>query len=171
MKSTMFIRILIILLLVFVNIGCDQISKSVARENIEYHEHIEVIGNHLILTKVENTGAFLGLGSSLHPVLKYFLLLILPSLVLIILLGILIAKPQFDRPVIVALTFIIGGGIGNMIDRFAYGSVTDFLHIDFEIFRTGIFNMADVSVMAGTIIIVLYSILMNRKKSKVEQAH
>ena len=50
--------------------------------------------------------------------------------------------------------FIIGGGIGNIYDRFVYGSVTDFFHIDFVIFQTGIFNMADVSVMVGMFILL-----------------
>lgn len=47
-----------ILLLVLANAGCDQLSKDVARKNIAYHETINVIGNHFILTKVENSGAF-----------------------------------------------------------------------------------------------------------------
>ena len=49
----------------------------------------------------------------------------------------------------VALGFAIGGGIGNIYDRVVHGSVTDFLHIDLVIFQTGIFNMADVSLMVG----------------------
>ena len=53
-----------------------------------------------------------------------------------------------------ATGFIIGGGIGNIYDRFVYGSVTDFFHIDFVIFQTGIFNMADVSVMVGMFILL-----------------
>jgi len=51
----------------------------------------------------------------------------------------------------------VGGGIGNMFDRYLYGSVTDFLHIDLGWLRTGVFNMADVSVMVGTALILLHS--------------
>ena len=51
---------------------------------------------------------------------------------------------------LVGFCCIIGGGIANVYDRIVYGSVTDFLHLDFGGFlRTGIFNLADVSVMVG----------------------
>ena len=50
--------------------------------------------------------------------------------------------------------FIVGGGVGNIYDKLIYGSVTDFLHIDFVIFETAIFNMADVSIMTGVLILV-----------------
>lgn len=52
------------------------------------------------------------------------------------------------------ISFVIGGGIGNLYDRVLYGSVTDFMHLKFGIFQTGIFNMADVSIMLGMLIIV-----------------
>ena len=58
----------------------------------------------------------------------------------------------------IGMCFLIGGGIGNIIDRLLYGSVTDFLHIDFGLFRTGIFNLADVSIMVGIGILIINSI-------------
>ena len=58
----------------------------------------------------------------------------------------------------IGMCFLIGGGIGNIIDRLLYGSVTDFLHIDFGLFRTGIFNLADVSIMIGIGILIINSI-------------
>jgi signal peptidase II len=60
------------------------------------------------------------------------------------------------------MCFLIGGGIGNIYDRIKFGSVTDFLHIDFILFRTGIFNLADVSIMIGIGILLLHSFLGNR---------
>jgi signal peptidase II len=54
----------------------------------------------------------------------------------------------------VGAAFVIGGGIGNLYDRIMFGSVTDFLHIDFVIFQTGIFNFADVSIMIGMAMII-----------------
>jgi signal peptidase II len=64
---------------------------------------------------------------------------------------------------IIGISFIIGGGIGNIFDRIVHGSVTDFLHIDMGIFKTGIFNLADVSIMFGTACILVYN-LTKRKK-------
>lgn len=149
-------RILLILALVAINISCDQVSKSVVRKNIEYSETIEVIGSNLILTKTENRGAMLGLGSSLPPVWRKIFLLGVPALFMLIILGITFFKTNLSYLAVVGLTFIVGGGIGNLIDRIAYGSVTDFLHIDLNLVRTGIFNMADVSVMVGTGLMLIF---------------
>lgn len=156
-------RVALILIIVLLNIGCDQVTKKMARDQIEYHETIEVIGENLILTKVENSGAFLGMGSSLSPILRKILLLILPTIVMVALLVYLIKNQTLSNISLYALSFIVGGGIGNIYDRIVYGSVTDMIHMDFEIFRTGIFNMADVSVMIGTGLILLEQFLPKKK--------
>ena len=67
------------------------------------------------------------------------------------------------------LAFIIGGGIGNIFDRIVYGSVTDFFHMDFVIFRTGIFNMADVSVMVGTSLLLVSTFGKKKKDTAQEE--
>jgi signal peptidase II len=68
----------------------------------------------------------------------------------------IIVNTDLDRFMIVGLCCIIGGGIGNLYDRILYSSVTDFMHIDLGgIFKTGIFNMADVSVMLGTGLLII----------------
>ena len=162
MKFTTLYRTLIILSLVFINIGCDQVSKSIVRKNIHDNQYIELIRHHFIITKVENTGAFLSLGSTLPPALKNILLLGLPLFVLTLMFALLFIKTKLDKIVVLGLTFIIGGGIGNMIDRMMYGSVTDFLHIDLDFVRTGIFNLADVSVMMGMPCILAYSVMRKR---------
>ncbi|KYG74886.1 signal peptidase II [Roseivirga ehrenbergii] len=163
-------RIIAILAIIIVNIGCDQITKDMAREQIEYNERIEVIGDNLILTKVENSGAFLGMGSDLSPILKNILLLGLPAIVMIGLLVFLLIKKDLTKLAIVGLSFIVGGGIGNLYDRILYGSVTDMVHMDFGIFRTGIFNAADVSVMIGTGLILLEQFLTRKDHEKVKEA-
>jgi len=65
---------------------------------------------------------------------------------------------EIDKISLIGFCFIIGGGIGNIYDRILYGSVTDFLFIDLGgIFKTGIFNIADLSVTTGMIMILLMS--------------
>lgn len=63
---------------------------------------------------------------------------------------------------VVGLAFAIGGGIGNIYDRILFGSVTDFMHLKASFLQTGIFNMADVSVMVGAGLVLL-DLLINRK--------
>ena len=64
---------------------------------------------------------------------------------------------------ILGICFVVGGGFGNIYDRLVYGSVTDFLQMNFVIVQTGIFNMADVSIMAGMFMILLEAYLKQTK--------
>jgi signal peptidase II len=80
---------------------------------------------------------------------KLILLVIIPSLLLAWATIFVLTKQNFSTRALVGIAFIIGGGLGNLYDRVVHGSVTDFLHIDFGVFQTGIFNMADVSIMVG----------------------
>lgn len=164
-KTRSILRLIAILTLVGINVGCDQISKTVARDQLSYYERVPVIEDIFIMTKVENTGAFLGAGSQLSPFWKDTLLIGLPALLLVFMLVFIFLNRQITRSSMIALTMIAGGGIGNMIDRVAYGSVTDFLHLDFGIFRTGIFNLADVSVSVGVVFLVAAS-FMSRKPTE-----
>ena len=147
-----------ILILVLLNIGCDQISKKMVRNNIEPHEYVQLIKDNFILTNVENKGAMLGFGESLPPMLKIIFLQALPVIVLIILLVNILRKNHLNKWLVIAFSFVIGGGIGNLIDRIAHGKVTDFFLIKLGFFKTGIFNMADVSVTLGVIFIFILSI-------------
>lgn len=150
----MFKRIAIVLL-VLLNIGCDQISKNVVRNHVDPREYIQVLGDKLVLTNVENTGAMLGFGSNLSPILKIIFLQALPVIVLIVLLFRVLRDSSMNKWLVFAFACVIGGGIGNLIDRIAHGKVTDFFYIDLGgYFKTGIFNMADVSVTLGVLLIL-----------------
>jgi signal peptidase II len=152
-------RTALILLTVTVNIGCDQATKTIVRQRIGYGDTLLLLDRHLTLTRVENTGAFLSLGTSLPPILKTLLLIGLPMAMLLAgLLYLLIARNVAKLPLLGGC-FVVGGGIGNLFDRVRYGSVTDFLHLQAGVFQTGIFNAADVSIMVGTGILLVYSLL------------
>ncbi|MDH7445949.1 signal peptidase II [Aquimarina sp. 2201CG14-23] len=168
-KITGKIRILLILSLVMLNIGCDQISKTVVRQTIASNQRIEVFENNFILTKVENRGAAYSLGSDLGPALKVILLQVLPIIVLVFLLRLILIKTTYSKETIIGFCCIIGGGIGNLFDRIAYGSVTDFMIMDLGIIKTEIFNMADVSIMVGSFIILITTIF-NKKGSFFKEA-
>lgn len=160
-------RTVSIVLLIVANIAIDQISKIIVRAKIAQNEIIELIGDTFIMTKVENSGAFLGMGSELSPALKWILLLILPVIVLGGVTYYIITNRALDRMSLIAFCCIVGGGIANVFDRFVYGSVTDFFHIDLGgVFRTGIFNVADMSVTFGMILLVIAS-FQQKKKEKL----
>lgn len=147
--------------LIMINIGCDQISKNIVRDKMSYDQEIDLLNKHLIITRVENTGAFLSLWNSLSGTLRLITLLLLPLAAIIFGLIYLFRKSNLPLPVLIGLCCVTGGGIGNLYDRFMHGSVTDFLYMNLVIFHTGVFNLADVSITTG-IIIILINIYFNK---------
>ena len=147
-----------ITILIAISLLLDQLSKFLIRQNVDQYSEIKLIGDYFILTNVENSGAFLGMGSDFSPFVKTVFLLILPIIVLICIMIYVYRDKQIDKISLIGFCFIIGGGIANIYDRIIYGSVTDFLFIDLGgIFKTGIFNIADLSVTTGMILILLMS--------------
>lgn len=158
------------LTVVMCNVGCDQITKSIVRQRIDYNESFNVVSNRITLTKVENAGAFLSLGESFPSLVKVIFLSIIPVVILLGGLYLLLTKTGLSKMFVAGLSFIIGGGIGNVYDRILYGSVTDFLHIDFVLFQTGVFNMADVSITIGAILMFIELQINKRHLFKNEPA-
>ncbi|HTQ27576.1 MAG TPA: signal peptidase II [Puia sp.] len=158
MISPRILKILTILLLVTANIGCDQVSKSIIRQTVGFNDNIQLLNHHITVSNVENPGAFLSMGDGLPASVRGIALAFLPLLGLIIVLIYLLTRRRISSGVLTGLCFIVGGGIGNIFDRIAHGSVTDFLHIQFGIFQTGIFNMADVSITVGAGILLVHNL-------------
>lgn len=166
MKFRRWIGTLFGIILISVNISCDQFTKAIVRKQIPPSERITLISDHLTLTNIENSGAFLSMGQAWWQPVKSILFIVLPIIVL--LMGVYyMMRLGGRRPwLTVALGFAIGGGIGNMIDRLLYGSVTDFVHIRIGPLQTGIFNMADVSIMIG-VGVMLFFALRGRKQDLI----
>ena len=151
-------RYSLITLIVVLSIAFDQVSKIWVRNNFESYTEKSIVGDVFTLIKVENTGAFLGMGSELSEIPRILLLIVLPIIVLISITLYTYLEKTLDQTSIIGFSLIIGGGIANIFDRIVYGSVTDFLYINLGgIFKTGIFNIADVSVTTGMILILISS--------------
>lgn len=148
-------RNVLILLILMANIGCDQVSKEIARARLDYHQPVEVLGAYFTLIKVENTGAFLSWGDTFSGPLRWIFMIILPIVILGAGSWVLFRQHQLDTLLTAGLCLVISGGLGNIVDRLLYGSVTDFMLLDFGLFRTGIFNLADVSIMIGMGLIII----------------
>lgn len=144
-----------LLIVILINAGCDQVSKALVRENIPDYDRQHFFQGHLVLTKVENSGAFLSMGDQLPEAARYVFLLGLPLLLLVGSMWWLLKPSGLSRIGLFSLSCIIGGGLGNMVDRLLYGSVTDFLFVQFGVLKTGIFNFADVSITTGVICLFL----------------
>ncbi|MGZ3946154.1 MAG: signal peptidase II [Mucilaginibacter sp.] len=157
MKLKGALRIVLILLMLGINIGCDQVSKTIVRHNMNDYDQISFLDNHFNLIKVENTGAFLSVGNSLAGPARLILLNLLPLLAVAAGLVFLLTR-DLSRTTLFSVILIVGGGFGNIYDRIIHGSVTDFMHIRVGMFQTGIFNLADVSIMTGMFILLLHAI-------------
>jgi signal peptidase II len=150
-------RALIIILILTAVVGLDQISKTIVRKKIADYQEISVIGKKLVLQKVENTGAFLSLGDSVSAPVRIIFLNIIPLLLVLAALVYVFVKPN-NTTTLLAIVFMVGGGLGNLYDRIAHGSVTDFIYINLGGFmHTGVFNVADMFITAGISIILIQS--------------
>lgn len=130
------------------------------------HGKIDIIKDYFQLIWVENKGAFLGMGSDMNPTLKLIFLLILPTVVLGYVIYYIVKTKDLDRTSLIAFCCIVGGGIANVFDRIVYGQVTDFFFIKItETIKTGIFNVADLSVTTG-MIMLLFSGVFNKTKKE-----
>ena len=105
-------RNLSIISLVILNIILDQLSKFWIRANVAPYSDINIISDYFIITNVENSGAFLGLGSDFSPVIKSILLLALPVGVLVTVLVYVFKDKSIDKLSLIGYSSIIGGGIG-----------------------------------------------------------
>ncbi len=148
---------IVLLALIALNVACDQWSKGYIRQHVKPASYTELAGQYFIMTRVENTGAFLGLGQDWNPWAKRILLNGFPIALLLYLGYRMLYRSHWNTAMRLGLCFIIGGGLGNLWDRLLLGEVTDFFQLRAGPLHTGIFNMADVSVSLGLFLVVLAS--------------
>jgi signal peptidase II len=136
----------------------DQLTKFIVDRTMPLHHSIPVIDNLFNLTYIRNTGAAFGMlaGSAAEfrwPVLVLFSLLAIGFIIMM-----LRRLPDRETGLITALAFILGGAIGNLIDRIAYGEVIDFLDFYWSNYHWPAFNIADSFITIGVVITVFYLI-------------
>lgn len=151
-------HIIVVFLVLFSCVGCDQTTKAAARKYLPRNEILSFAGDTLRLQYAENKGAFLGMGSALPEKTRGFLFTAGVGAFIFAALCYLLVSP-LPRGTAVALSLICGGGCGNLIDRIAYGGcVVDSLKVGVGGLRTRIFNIADEAIMAGALLMVLHSV-------------
>lgn len=143
-------RMLLIAVILLSCVGCDQVTKTISKDHLLQARPTSYLGDTFRLHYMENKGAFLSLGSTLSAGVRFWLLIVLAGIAVAGMLVFVLINRSL-RPLLVAgLSFIIGGGIGNLIDRAIHnGAVIDFMNIGVGSLRTGVFNVADVAIMAG----------------------
>ncbi len=115
MNLNRYIKITIAIIVIFLNVGCDQFTKEKVRNEIADKEMVKIVDHHFTLIKVENTGAALGIFSNLPQVLKIILLQIFPLIVMLGLFWYIVKEAKMPIANLIGLSFIIGGGYWKYI--------------------------------------------------------
>jgi len=125
---------------------CDQITKYAVFSNIKMGHLIPVINNFFYITHVENYGA----AWSMFQGGRYFFIVV----TIITTIGIILYIRKSRQSLInLSLSFVLGGAVGNLIDRVVKGGVTDFLEFHFGSYIFPVFNVADIFVVVGTFLL------------------
>ena len=144
-------------------IGADQLSKYLISSNMELYDSAGFIKGLIRIDYIHNTGGAWGMLSGYT-----WILLALTLIVMLICITLLIKSGVKSKLLFWAICLVLSGGIGNMIDRvFNDGKVIDFLHFEFWP-QFPIFNIADIAVVIGAGLLILYFIIdiVNEQKNK-----
>ncbi len=138
-------------------ISCDQVTKNIAHKHLMFTSPISYFHDLFRLEYAENTGAALSLGDNLPQTLNLLLLGILPLIMMMAILWYVLNNLKVINTFrLTAFTLVFAGGIGNLIDRlFRDRHVIDFMNMGIGGLRTGIFNVADICITAGVVMLIL----------------
>jgi signal peptidase II len=144
---------LVLLVVILATMACDRITKQIAADTLASAPTRSYLSDTLRLDYAENTGAFLGIGSNWPPAVRTALFSI-GNGVLLLVLTVLTMRLHWQRAASLGLAFFVAGGLSNLIDRVAYGKVIDFMNVGIGPVRTGIFNVADVAITIGALLVI-----------------
>jgi signal peptidase II len=134
----------------------DQITKAIVDRTMPLHHSIPLVDGLFNLTYVRNTGAAFGIFAGSHEVFRRPFLIGV-SIVAIGFIVVMLRRLRDDATgLAVALAFILGGAIGNLIDRIVYGEVIDFLDVYWSTYHWPAFNVADSFITIGVAITLFY---------------
>ena len=149
-------RRFVLVSVLLVCVGCDRAAKWAAVALLEPGGARSFAGETVRFEIAYNPGAFLGLGAALPPAWRSLVLLGAVPVAFALVLALVLRAGVGARRVAVAIGLLAGGGLGNWIDRVLHGGlVTDFVSLGVGPLRTGIFNVADVAIVAGALLLAV----------------
>jgi signal peptidase II len=151
------------LLLALIIIALDQLTKILILQNLVENESVSIFGDFLYLRFIYNEGG--ALGTNFGPSWLYT---ILTMVALVLIVRFFITSKPDGKMVKLSLALILGGAIGNLIDRIVRGKVVDFIDMDFPdissigLYRWYTYNIADAAICIGLVLFAI-SIITPRK--------
>lgn len=129
----------------------DRISKILALDKLKEIGSLPIVNNVFHLTYCENTGAAFSMFSKNTFLLSLFTLVFIMIIVYLMYRQLTCYK---NKIIMISYSLILGGAIGNLIDRFYYGFVVDYF--DFRLINFAIFNVADIFITIGGVLLIIY---------------
>lgn len=156
-------RLVLIFIILAGCVGCDQTTKSVAQTYLPTTQAWSYLGDTVRLQLAHNSGAFLSLGDSLPASWRYALFSVGGSALLLGLLGYALFSKGLTPLGVAAIALFFAGGTSNLADRWMHdGYVVDFINLGLGSVRTGIFNIADLFIMAGAVVLLVSEFHQNK---------
>src|SRR5262245_22266351 len=147
-------RALVFVALLGLTVGCDRATKVAATTLLEPHAVLPVAAGVVRLELVHNSGAFMSVGANLPASVRIPLLLGLMPLAVLAASALALRSISSNTLSLLAGALLAGGGLSNWLDRLVHdGTVIDFVSIGMGPVRTGIFNLADLAVVVGLLLL------------------
>lgn len=162
-------KLIILLFATITCVGCDQVSKHWAKSFLQYNSPQSFFSDLLRFHYAENPGVAFSLGAQLPEHIRMLLFVFGTSACLALLLVYIVRADNRNRLHLLALSLIFAGGMGNLIDRiFRDGRVIDFLNLGIGDFRTAIFNIADMAISFGMVLLIVTSFWASEESTNEE---
>ena len=143
------------LLLVAAVVVLDQATKALVVRTIALHDYVPLVDGLLSLSHVRNHGAAFGLLADWNLPYQSLLLSALSLVALSAIATYFVRLPAAARLPRLALALVLGGAIGNVLDRLRLGYVVDFVHVYFREYQWPDFNVADSAITIGVALLVI----------------
>jgi signal peptidase II len=143
----------------------DQVAKAMVRQALPVHESIEVIPGFLNLTRVHNTGAAFGMLNTVDFPFKTLVLSLVACLALVGVGWYASTVPAAERLGRLGIASVLGGAVGNLIDRATAGYVLDYVDAYWGGWHFWAFNVADAAITFGVIFLILDLLGLGRRAS------
>jgi len=142
-------------------IGCDRVTKHVAATTLAGMPARSFAADVVRLEYVENSGGFLSLGDGLPPAARTAVFTVATGALLLGLIGGAI-RFRWAGWSLLGVALFVAGGASNWLDRAIRGSVIDFMNVGLGPVRTGVFNVADVAILLGVVMVTLVEVRHGR---------
>jgi len=153
-------RRLVYLAITLAVVAADRITKMVVEARLDPYRSINVIPGLFDLTLVRNPGGVFGIFKELDPAFRAALFTLVPVIAILLIAFYATRVPASHRSTQISLALILGGAVGNLIDRLRSGYVTDFLDIYWRDHHWPAFNIADSAICTGVALLLIETMFL-----------